>query len=261
LRFHLTVLGIGTDLAVLDERYLFTGARFLVQLVAAIPNLVLVALVAALVLYPIGRAVPRRIRSRAWLWWSHPARVTLIGIVVSVLIIQGAMRQCFTYSNLLVAPHLPREPAWLSELLLADSLVSIYFDALVAGCLITAGLLWSVRGAAQPMGRGAGFARTLLGFLVAVQALLLPVNYGTLMVDKSLPRVAAIGDKPLADGEEAWLAWEGKDGVTWLVRSRRGTTERRTLVTLPRGDAKRIEIIGYDPILPTLFATPREARP
>ena len=30
LRFHLTALGIGTDLAVLDERYLFAGAKSLV---------------------------------------------------------------------------------------------------------------------------------------------------------------------------------------------------------------------------------------
>ena len=28
LRFHLTAIGVGTDLAVLDERYLFTGANF-----------------------------------------------------------------------------------------------------------------------------------------------------------------------------------------------------------------------------------------
>ena len=43
LRFHLTAIGIGTDLAVLDERYLFTGARFFVYLVSAVPNIVLVA--------------------------------------------------------------------------------------------------------------------------------------------------------------------------------------------------------------------------
>ncbi|HEX4947971.1 MAG TPA: hypothetical protein VFZ34_14965, partial [Blastocatellia bacterium] len=34
LRFHLTVLGVGTDLAVLDERYVFTGARFLIYTVS-----------------------------------------------------------------------------------------------------------------------------------------------------------------------------------------------------------------------------------
>ena len=28
VRFHLTVLGVGTDLGILDERYLFAGAKF-----------------------------------------------------------------------------------------------------------------------------------------------------------------------------------------------------------------------------------------
>ena len=37
LRFHLTVLGVGTDLAVLDERYLFAGTRFLVYVVSSVP--------------------------------------------------------------------------------------------------------------------------------------------------------------------------------------------------------------------------------
>ena len=41
LRFHLTALGIGTDLAVLDERYLFTGARFLVYVAASMTSAVL----------------------------------------------------------------------------------------------------------------------------------------------------------------------------------------------------------------------------
>ena len=38
LRFHLTALGISTDLAVLDERYLFAGAKFLVYLVSSKPR-------------------------------------------------------------------------------------------------------------------------------------------------------------------------------------------------------------------------------
>ena len=40
LRFHLTALGIGADLSVLDERYLFTGARFLIYLISSVPSLV-----------------------------------------------------------------------------------------------------------------------------------------------------------------------------------------------------------------------------
>jgi hypothetical protein len=93
----------------------------------------------------------------------------------------------------------------------------------------------------------------LLAFLAAVELLLLPINYGVLIVDKALPRVAAIGDKPLADGEEAWLVWEGKDGVTFLLRSQE--SKRRALLTLPRSEVKRTEILGFDRILPKLFGT------
>ena len=37
VRFNLTVLGIGTDLAVVDERYIFAGAKFVVYLLATLP--------------------------------------------------------------------------------------------------------------------------------------------------------------------------------------------------------------------------------
>ena len=44
-------------------------------------------------------------------------------------------------------------------------------------------------------------------------------------------RVATVGDRALVDGEDAWLVWEGKDGVTFLVRTQE---RKRALVTLPR---------------------------
>jgi hypothetical protein len=97
----------------------------------------------------------------------------------------------------------------------------------------------------------AAFARRLLAFLVAVQVLLLPIHYGVLIVDKVVPRIVALGEYPLADGDDAWLVWEGKDGVTFLVRSHE--RKRRSLVTLPRAEVKRTEILGFDRIVPTLF--------
>jgi hypothetical protein len=84
---------------------------------------------------------------------------------------------------------------------------------------------------------------------------MLPVNYGILIADKTIPKVANLGDqKPLKVGEEAWLVWEGKDGVTYLVRSRQASKEERTLITIPRSDVKETRIIAYDPILRVLFA-------
>src|SRR6185503_19541464 len=179
LRFHLTAMGLGTDLdlPVFDERYLFTGARFLVYLVAAVPSIILVALPVAVLVGVAVRIVPEEARLRARLWLQDANRLTLVGIVFSVLMIQLVMRQCFVFSDLLLAPELPRTPAWLVNLLVDGSLMPLYFSALV------------------PAAGFAAFARGLLVFLAAVQLLLLPINYGVLIIDKTLPRVASLNDK------------------------------------------------------------------
>jgi len=255
LRFHLTAIGIGTDLAVLDERYLFTGARFLVYLVSAVPTIVLLSLPVAAAVWGVRRALPERVQSAAGAWIMRPTRLSLMGILFALAMIQLVMRQCFFFSNLLLARSLPAEPAWLVQLTLDDRLMPLYFSGLVAGCAISLAILVAIRGLPVRGGMDA-FARGLLVFLAAVQVLLLPINYGVLIVDKSLARVAALGDKPLGQGEEAWLVWEGKEGVTYLVRSQ--DRKRRAFLTLPRGDVKKTEIIGFDRILPVLFGPRQE---
>jgi hypothetical protein len=250
LRFHLTAVGVGTDLTVLDERYLFTGARFLVYLMAAVPNLALAALPVAIAVWAASKLVPEAARASIGGWVTHPTRLAVVGIVFAVITIQLVMRQCFVFNDLLLARDLPPEPDWLVRLLLNNRFMPLYFSALVAACAVPLAILGVLHKAEAKRG-SAALARGLLTFLVAVQVLLLPINYGVLIVDKALPRVAALGDTPLADGEDAWLVWEGKDGVTFLVRSR--ARERRTLITLPRAEVKRTEILGFDRILPTLF--------
>jgi hypothetical protein len=254
LRFHLTSMGIGTDLAVLDERYVFTGARFLVYLVAMVPNVLLIALPAVLALYALSRLVPAALRTRAAAWWSGPLPLAATGVVLSLLLIQLVMRKCFLFTNLLLARQLPVDAGWMSRLLLDDALMPLYFSRLVAGCALSIGLLLAVRGQTAGAGRTVSVLGGILAALVVIQLLLLPVNYGILVVDMSLPRVTALGDTPLADGEQAWLVWEGKDGITWLVRRKSG----RTLLTLPRADAKKVEITSYDPIVPALFAEQKD---
>ena len=143
-----------------------------------------------------------------------------------------------------------RSLAWLGKLLLDDQLMPLYFSLLMAASAVPLAILVALRTTETQSG-SAAFARTLLAFLAAVQVLLLPINYGVLTADKSLPRVASLGDKPLADGEDAWLVWEGKDGVTFLVRNQE--RQRRALLTLPRTEVKRTEILGFDRILPKLF--------
>jgi hypothetical protein len=250
LRFHLTAIGIGTDLAVLDERYLFAGARFFVYLVSSVPNIVLVALPLALATWVVFRFLPGSTGARVRAWVAQPTRLTVFGIVFAVIAIQFVMRQCFVFSDLLLARNLPPEPAWLVKLLLDDRLMPLYFSLLTALCAVPLAILAVLRNT-EAQSPSAALAGALLAFLAAVQILLLPINYGVLIADKALPRVAALGDKPLADGEEAWLVWEGKDGITFLVRSQ--DRARRALVTLPRAEVKRTEILGYDRILPKLF--------
>lgn len=250
LRFHLTAIGVGTDLAVLDERYLFTGMRFLVYLVAAIPNIVLVGLPVAAAAWVLHRFLPERARSSVGAWLSQPTRLTLVGIVFAVCMIEFVMRQCFFLSNLLLAPDPPAHPAWLVRLLLDEELIPLYFSGLAAASAVPLALLWTIRGTPSP-GPVDAAARALLALLAGVQVLLLPINYGVLIVDKSLARVAALGEKPLEQGDEAWLVWEGKDGTTFLVRNQE--RKRRALITLPHELVKRTEIIGFDQIFKVLF--------
>lgn len=253
LRFHLTALGVGTDLAVLDERYLFAGAKFVVYLVSAVPIVVLVVLIVFGILYVPFRLMPESVRVRMRARWTqirtHPFRLTVAGIVVSVLVIQVVMRQCFFYSNLLLAPRLPADPGWLAHLMRNDGLMSLFFTGLVAATVIPAAVAFGLSGGPDE-GQSLKLLRALLIFLVAVQALLLPVNYGVLIADKSLARVSQVGAEPVGEGRQAWLVWEGKDGVTYLVRKTEGNT--RSLLTVPRADATKIEITGYDRIVPVL---------
>lgn len=291
LRFHLTALGIGTDLAVLDERYVFTGARFLVYLFSTVPNLVFLVLLLAFLLgmplslvwllYRIVAKRSTRIQGlvgagkRFLAWWSRPVWIALTGIVVSVLLIQFVMRQCFFFTNLLMSRTLPKTTLGLESLFLDldDGRRALFFTALVAGTAITVSLLFYGMSRLE-QNSASRFLIVLLTVLVGIQVLLLPVNYGIFIVDKELAKVKDLGgveklqscaEKPdpsnfaPASCQEAWLVWEGNEGVTYFVRSMEqaadGTTteKHRSLITLSRKDAKRTEIIGYDPILRTLF--------
>lgn len=266
LRFHLTALGIGTDLAVLDERYLFTGARFFVYLVSTVPTVILFLIVLAAIFYlPYRILLPRSLRTRiasvAAERWARLARararlLACVGIVLSVLLIQLVMRQCFFLSNLLIAERLSG-PLWLQSLILdkTGTFRALYFAGLVGGVALTGALLWGPRTAQGDPSPGS-FLLRILAFLFCVQILFLPVNYGVLIVDKTLPKVRDLGGEALQPGREVWLAWEGEQGFTYFVRDPPERGGQRSLVTLLRKDITRIEIIGYDAILREVFLTP-----
>jgi hypothetical protein len=73
LRFHLTAIGVGTDLAVLDERYLFSGARFLVYLGSSVPIVVLIRLPVGLIAWAAIKVMPKRIAERGRVWVAADA--------------------------------------------------------------------------------------------------------------------------------------------------------------------------------------------
>jgi hypothetical protein len=277
LRFHLTVLGVGTDLSVIDERYLFTGNRFLIYLISFIPSLLLLILLLFSLLllflvmpvYLLCRILPVAIRikvahffQRQWQnfksWWLVSNRLAWLGILFSLLIIQLVMRQCFSLSNLLLAEDLPYEPVWLRDLLLAeiDTPMALYFIGLLGGIMVSAAIFFYTVRNRSDQTMNTGLIKPLLGFLLGVQLLLLPVNYGILVLDKSMPRVTGLDALGILEPtDQAWLIWEGNEGKTFLLRKQQGNSYQKSLITLPRNEVKRMEITGYDSIFNFLFGS------
>ncbi len=258
LRFQLSTYGVVTDLDAFDEKYLFAGSRFLVYFVASVPNVLLIMMVALAVAYLPYRLVPASAKARLtqWgaAWMAPPERVALLGTALTLAMIQFVLRKCFVFGNLLLAPQLP-EDEWINAILLGNPADrSLYFSGLVGGTLLTGGvLLLAVRPGVRTTTLSKMLA-SLLVFLVAVEFLLLPVNYGILIASQDLPRVSELGDAKLAAGDQNWLVWEGKAAVTYLGRVARDG--RRSLITIPRKEP-RITIVAYDNIFRALFAPPQ----
>ena len=248
LRFQLTALGIGTDLAVLDERYLFEGAKFLLLVITAIPLGLLIGLPFAALAWVVARVLPG-VRDALARWWSVPARPLIAGIVLAVLLIQVVMRQCFAFNNLLLAVDLPRQPPWFRAILLArdDTLMNLFFVVLILGVAVTATCV-SALGAWETARVSDRLLGVLLVLLLGIELLLLPVNYGYLSTRRAMPRVVL--GTPAETGRPAWLVWEGKEGVTYLVLDPKGD---RRLITMPKAEVKRTEVAAYDPVLLTIY--------
>lgn len=266
LRFQLSAWGVKADLSVFDERYLFAGASYLVYSVAIIPVLILLALILAALAYAIYRVGQRTmppavktachsIRHRIDVWWSAPNRLALAGLVGSVLFIQLYMTQCFVFTNLLLAKSL--ECPWFScNVILGDSVVEVfYFSASLVGTLATAAVYIAVH--RQPPKPFSKWFDGALGLLVGIEFLLLPVNHGILIASKQLPRLSALGSpNRIPPGADAWLVWEGTEGVTYLVRTHQGEGkgDNRALVTVRKQAVENVQICCYDSIFQQLFA-------
>lgn len=254
LRFQLSTYGLATDLDLLDEKYLFAGCRFLVYAVSCVPNILIFLLLLFAVGYVPYRLIPApaKERMRGWLraWCAKPIHLPLLGIVLAVVFIQFVMRRCFAFGDLLLQKQLPDE--WITSVLLAnDGKLALYFSALLAGALVTAVIAWQAAARANSTTPAARFLLGALFFLVAVEFLLLPVNYGVLVSTQQLPQVAELpsGTKS-GDGQRAWLVWNSKEDLTYFVY---GSEDHRLLLTIPRKDAL-VRIVGYDDIYCVLFS-------
>ncbi len=241
LRPRLAVLGVDTGLSVLDQRYLFAGAQFLAYLLPMVP--------VALVLVLLARRVWQAIRPPGL---DRPDRLLLLGLAVSVTLIQLVLRKCLPFTNLLLQPELPSS-AWVQALLLdtTDALRPIYFTALLT---LTCGVAWLLFTANRQATRPSPLLNGALGSVLLIQFLLLPVNFGMLVANQEVPRVTTIeGKEELKPDTQAWRVWEGEDSVTFFVRRLdRGRETRRTLLTLDKKNLNRTEISAYDDLIPLL---------
>ncbi len=261
LRFQLSTYGVATDLDLFDEKYLFAGCRFLVNLVSAVPNVLILIFVLAAIGYLPYKLMPtsgQKFRLKRWVstWCAVPLHLPLLGAVLAVVFIQLVMRKCFAFGNLLLSKQPPDE--WITSVLLtSNGKLSLYFSGLVAGTLLTGGiLLWVLRRGTATTAASRFWLRVLI-FLFAVEFLLLPVNYGVLISTQQLPRVAELSGEATPPGQLGWLLWDSKDAVTYFVRD---ANDRRMIVTLPRKDA-RLRIVAYDDIFCVLFGNHVESRP
>lgn len=256
LRFQLTAFGVGTNLDLFNEKYLFAGMRFVVYLISSIPTLLLFVTPLAAIAWLFYRIIPDAwkisLKDGVAKLQANPTGLVLAGIVLSVLQIQVFMRKCFGFSNLLLAKELPG-PGWLNSILLSESDVArvLYFDALLAGALVSVAVLRF--GTCSP--QKTPFSKFLIGllaFLTTVEFLLMTIIFGVLISTQDLPRVAQLcGDRKLTDSETAWMVVEDKDAITYLVRN--GTSDKRTLLTIPRKEWT-VEIVRWDPIMHLLFS-------
>jgi hypothetical protein len=262
LRFHITVLGIATELAVLDERYIFAGAQFLVFIMTFVPIMVFLLLVLLAIVYLPYRILPGRLRigvadaltrggEGVRRCFCTGDRVLFLGVVFSLFMIQFVMRQCLSFSNLLVNPCLP-EQVWLRTTVTSPGLLGIHFAAMIVANATATGLLLCPTGQDQKSAYTATL-RGMLVFLVAVQWFMLPVNYGMLWYQKELPKVEIPETKYSLPGREAWLVWEGKEGHIFFVRQVDEGKRQRYLVTVPKKEIKEIRITAYQGLFPLAF--------
>ena len=142
IRFHLSVLAAGTDLEIIDERYLFAGAKFVVYLVSAGVTLLLLLLVPAALAYGAFRLLSRHRKRRI----RPPCRARGISRLVARPEARPGARnrargpvhsacdeEVLPVRQPAAGAGPSAEPAWLSALLIGkdDTLLALFFAGLL----------------------------------------------------------------------------------------------------------------------------------
>ena len=244
-RFHLRALGVDASVSLLDERFLFEGANFLIYVLATLPVILLVLLPLAALAWPLRqhlRGLCDRIATHL-----TPQRVALFAVVWAVLAIQLVMRQAYDLRHLLLQPTC--QPHWLYAVLLDEIgiLGQLFFAGLELLTLPTLAALvhlWHRR--LEP---GIPSALTLVTALALVQLLLLPVNFGALSAGSDLPRILKLPEEPATS--RVWQVWESKERPAFLV-VRPGEPRVRRLVFIPADDLGHLEVLSHDDVLQVL---------
>ena len=162
--------------------------------------------------------------------------------------IQFVMVKSFDVHDVLLDGNLT-SPSWLQYLMLTD--ITGERTLFFAGLLLTVGFsagcwIYGQRLLIEDSLTSALYH--VLIYLVFVQALLIPANHGILVADKIIPRVEVPqGIDDPGRSKIAWLIWEGKESITFLVWDvKSASPPQRTLTTLLRKDVKAVIVKGYD---------------
>ena len=111
--------------------------------------------------------MPESVRVRMRARWTqirtHPFRLTVAGIIVSVLVIQVVMRKCFSTAICCSRCVLPADSVWLAHLMLNDGRMSLFFAGLVAATVTPAAVAFGLSGGPDE-GRSLKLLRALLIF-------------------------------------------------------------------------------------------------
>ena len=247
LRFHLTVLGVFTELGVLDERYLFAGAHFVVFLAAMIPALALFALPVGALAWLMWRRMPA-LHKRIAALFRNAGLLVWTSLVLAIVAIEFLMSACLPLHDL---PFGGRpEPPWLFDLLQNPNPISrtLFFLGLtVCAMAVCAPVIAASRLPLETWGLKVLFGAAVL--LATITVLLVPVNFGVVVMPYSMGRVEAMGKVPIPAGQRAWLLWEGKEWMTYFLES----GGRRKLVAVPTKEIDRIEVNGSDSLFDIMY--------